>query len=91
MLLFLFICFWLCWVMVAAQTVLQLGCAGFSLRGFSSCRGQVLGCTGSVAVAHCMGLVAPRHVESLQTWNQSPVSCMGKQILYHQEKPLNVF
>ena len=29
---FLFLCFWLCWVLVAVQAVLQLGCAGFSLR-----------------------------------------------------------
>ena len=40
-----------------------------------------------------MGLVALRHVGSSQTRDQTPVSCIGRQILYHcvtREAPLIV-
>ena len=37
--------------------------------------------TGSVVVAH--SLVTPHHVGSSQTWDQTHVSCIGRQILYH--------
>ena len=40
-----------------------------------------LGCAGSVAVV--LGLVAPRHVGSFRTRDQTPVPCIGRQILNH--------
>ena len=46
-----------------------IGCAGSRVHGLSSCGG--------------MGLVAPQHVESSRTKDQTHVPCIGKQILYH--------
>ena len=43
--------------------------AGSRMHGLSSCGG--------------MGLVAPQHVESSQTRDQTHVPCIGRQILYH--------
>ena len=64
-------------------------CAGFSLQwllllqstgsrhtAFSSCSTQV-------QQLWCTGLVAPRHVGSSQTRDQTRVPCIGRQILNH--------
>ena len=47
-------------------------------RGLSSCGAQA-----PVVVAHCLGLVAPRHVGFSQTRDRTRVPCIGRQILNH--------
>ena len=49
-------------------------------HGFSWCRARALD-TGSIV--GCTGLVAPRHVVSFWTKDQTHVSCIGRWILYH--------
>ena len=62
--------------------------------GLFCCGSQTLGCVGfgsfsSQALAHRLNscdtwvLVALRHVESSWTRDRTPVSCTGRQILYH--------
>ena len=61
--------------------------------GFSCCTAKALGCmglvvwlVGSKAQAQylwCMGLVALWHIQSSQTRDQTCVSYIGRQILYH--------
>ena len=89
--------FWLCWVYVAALAFstggewgLLSSCSARAShrRGFS-CRGaQALGSRASGAASVqaqqllFSGLVAPRHVGSSLSRDQTRVSCTGKQILY---------
>ena len=63
---YLCIYFWLCWVFTAAcgpslipldRVTLPLEHMGFSLRWFSCCGAQALGCVGSVVMSH--GLSCP--------------------------------
>ena len=59
------------------------GCTGSSLQsaGFSYCGAWALGLQTSVVVAP--GLIAPWHVESSQSRDQTHVLCIGRQILNH--------
>ena len=58
-------------------------CGGFS------CGAQALECVGFFSFSTwaqqlwCIGLVAPLHVRSSGTWDQTHVSCIGRWILYH--------
>ena len=66
------------------MTVLFIyGCTGSSLQsaGFSYCGAWALGLQTSVVVAP--GLIAPWHVESSQSRDQTHVLCIGRQILIH--------
>ena len=70
------------------QWLLLLWSMGSRRMGFSSCgmQAQQLWLTGSRAQVQqlwCMGLVAPRHVGSSQTRDQTHVPCIGRQILNH--------
>ena len=109
--------FWLCWVSVAVWAFPSCGeqgllstCGAWASHcsGFSGCRAQALGYSGSVIVVIrlsscgaqgqqlqllgsraqaqqllCLGLVALQHGGSSQTRDQTCVSCIGRQILYH--------
>ena len=68
--------------------LLLLRSTGSRRTGFSSCGtwAQQLWLAGSRVQAQqlwCMGLVAPRHVESSRTRAQTRVPCIGRQILNH--------
>ena len=75
-------------------TALQLWCLGFSLLWLLLLQSsgsrhslQYLRHTDSRAPSQklwCMGFVAPRHVGSSWTRNQTHVPCIGRQILNHQ-------
>ena len=87
--------FWLCWVSAAAQASLQLPCVGFSCcwawalgcPGFSTCstwaQAWLLGSRAQAQQLWCRGSAAPWHVGSSRTRDQTRVSCIGRQILYH--------
>ena len=103
----LFFYLWLRWVFVAVRELSlvaasggysSLRCSGFSLQwllllqstgsrrtGFSSCSTQA-------QQLWCMGFVAPRHVGSSRTRDQTRVPCIGRRILNHcatKEVPLS--
>ena len=59
-----------------------LWCAGFSLRWLLLLQSMGFRARG-LQELWCMGLVALRHVGSSQIRDQTPVSCIGRQILYH--------
>ena len=78
---YLFACFWLHWVFVAARGLLQLWRAGATLRcgarashcgGFSCCRARALGMRASVVVARglssCGSLALEHSLSSCGTW-----------------------
>ena len=85
--------FWLHWGFAAvsgflwswrAQATLHW-CVGFSLRGLL-CGAQALGAQASVAGLaglFLLGLVVLLHVGSSQARDQTYVSCIGRQTLYH--------
>ena len=77
--------------LVAVSGALSVCCVGFSLQWLSCCGAWALG-TGaqqfldSRAQAQQLwhtGLVAPWHVESPQTRDQTCVSCIGRQVVNH--------
>ena len=87
------ICVWfhlfrLSWIFVVLQSVLQCAwashCRGFSCGGAQSleCLG-FSGCWSRVPLMWCTGLLSLPHVRSSQTRDQSHVSCIRTQILYH--------
>ena len=41
------------------------------------------GSEAQVSSCGVWGLVAPKHVGSSRTWDQTHVSCIGRHILYH--------
>ena len=63
----------------------------FHCNGASRCRTQALEQTR--APQH-IGLVAPQHVRSSQTWDQTHIPCFGRQILKplgYQRSPIHFF
>ena len=79
--LYLFIYFGLCWVFVTTHA-LSLQCLSFSWRQLLLLQGTVCRVCG-LQQLWCMGLVAPWHVESSQTRDQTYVFCTGRQIANH--------
>ena len=95
----LFLDFWLCWVLLLPGLFSScnkwvhssLRCSSFSLWGYSFvffCGVQALvvlapglWSTGSIVVG--TGLVAPQHVGSSWTRDQTCVPCIGRRITYH--------
>ena len=80
--------FWLCQVFVAAHRLSLIAWAGATLAcgvqasrcsSFSCCRTHALGVWAQWL--WCMGLVAPWHVESSWTRDQTHVPCFGRWIL----------
>ena len=76
------------WCAAFSLWLLLLWSMGSRHMGFSSCGTwvQQLWLTGSRAQAQqlwCTGFVAPRHVGSSQTRDQTHVPCTGRQILNH--------
>ena len=67
--------FWLCWVFGAVWAPLQLRWLLVLWSVGSRARRLQEQC--------CLGLVAPHHVESSRTRDQTRVSCIGRQILNH--------
>ena len=61
---------------MVASLVVERELLGTAVGGFSSCSSRVQW------LRH-MGLVAPQHVPSSWTRDQSDVSCIGGWILYH--------
>ena len=78
---YLFIYFWLCWAFVAVWAFSNCGDLGLFLVAVQGLLIVMTSLVGPVVVAH--GLSAPRSVESSCTKNQTPVSCLGRQILFH--------
>ena len=88
--LFIYIYFWLCWVLVSCEGLLQLRQAGATLhRGGRASHRRGPSCCGAQAPdaqaqqLWLTGPVAPRHVGSSQTRAQTHVPCIGRQTLNH--------
>ena len=95
---FIYLFFWLCWVFVAAHGLSLVAVSGgyssLWYAGFSLWWLLLLRSTGSRRMGFSShstraqqfwptGLVAPQHVGSSWTRNQTRVPCIGKRILNH--------
>ena len=96
---FWFIYFWLFWIFVAVWAFLSgwgewgvlSGCSvqASLCSGSSSFGTQAVGDWASAVVVHRLSF--PRHMGSSQTRDQTCISCIGRQIIYHwatREAPL---
>ena len=90
---------WPCWIFLAVWAFLQLQWMGVTLHSLVGlCRLLIAvaslimepwlwGVCASVLVKlglYSFGLVAPRHMGSSQIMDRTPVSCIGRRILYHR-------
>ena len=85
-------CFW-CWAFVAVRLFSVAASAGCSvaLRLVAVSTGPAAwlqwfwlpGSGAQVSSCGVRGLVAPKHVGSSRTWDQTRVSCIGRHVLYH--------
>ena len=64
-------------------SVRVLGCTGFSRCGSQAQYLSLAGCRTQAQQLWHMGLIAPRHVGSSWTRDQTRVPCIGRQILNH--------